>query len=56
MKNMDRLFVLKSLMQHCHLKNYLEIGVFNGHIFFVSKAISRLQLIPILYLGMAVKP
>jgi len=31
---MNRLIVLKALMQHKTLRNYLEIGVFNGHIFF----------------------
>ena len=31
---MDRLHVLKALSERKNLKNYLEIGVFNGHIFF----------------------
>ena len=46
MKNMDRLFVLKSLMQHRHLKNYLEIGVFNGHIFFRIKSNFKIAVDP----------
>lgn len=31
---MDRLYVIQTLMKHRKLKNYLEIGVFNGHVFF----------------------
>ncbi|WP_247235537.1 class I SAM-dependent methyltransferase [Telluribacter sp. SYSU D00476] len=31
---MNRLYVLQSLIRHKKLKNYLEIGVLNGHIFF----------------------
>ena len=31
---MDRLHVIKALSERKNLKNYLEIGVFNGHIFF----------------------
>ncbi|QEC53140.1 methyltransferase family protein [Anseongella ginsenosidimutans] len=31
---MDRLYVIQTLMKQRKLKNYLEIGVFNGHVFF----------------------
>lgn len=34
MDNVTRLSVIKSLMKHKGLKKYLEIGVFNGHVFF----------------------
>ncbi len=43
---MDRLRVIQTLMQQKKLKNYLEIGVFNGHIFFRVKARFKVAVDP----------
>lgn len=43
---MDRLLVLKTLMQQKGLKNYLEIGVFNGHIFFRIQSSFKIAVDP----------
>jgi len=32
--SMNRITVIRTLMRQKNLKNYLEIGVFNGHVFF----------------------
>lgn len=34
---MDRLAIIEILMKQKKLKIYLEIGVFNGHVFFLDK-------------------
>jgi len=43
---MNRLIVLKALMQHKTLRNYLEIGVFNGHIFFRIRSSFKVAVDP----------
>lgn len=43
---MDRLSIIQSLMKHKGLKNYLEIGVFNGHIFFRIKSDFKVAVDP----------
>jgi len=43
---MDRLYVIEKLMQSKKLKNYLEIGVFNGHIFFRIKSPFKIAVDP----------
>lgn len=43
---MDRLQVLQTLMVKKNLKNYLEIGVFNGHIFFRIKSKFKIAVDP----------
>lgn len=45
---MNRLKAIQLLMKYKQLKNYLEIGVFNGHIFFRIKSKLKLQLTQIL--------
>ena len=43
---MNRSIVLKTLMKQKKLKNYLEIGVFNGHIFFGIKSMFKIAVDP----------
>src|SRR5665647_2157764 len=43
---MDRLQLIQSLMKQKRLKNYLEIGVFNGHIFFKIKSKFKIAVDP----------
>src|SRR5215831_10398822 len=43
---MDRLKVLKTLMRQKKLRNYFEIGVFNGHIFFRIKSTFKIAVDP----------
>jgi len=43
---MDRLFILQTLMKQKKLSNYLEIGVFNGHIFFKVKSNFKIAVDP----------
>jgi len=43
---MNRLTVLKALMQQKNLRNYLEIGVFNGHIFFRIRSSFKIAVDP----------
>ena|ERR1041385_1892672 len=43
---MDRLHVIQTLMQKKKLNNYLEIGVFNGHIFFRIKSTFKIAVDP----------
>ena len=43
---MNRLQVLQALMSKKHLHNYLEIGVFNGHIFFRIKSRFKIAVDP----------
>ncbi|SRR5579871_177207 len=43
---MDRLSILQTLMKQKRLKNYLEIGVFNGHIFFKVKSNFKIAVDP----------
>lgn len=43
---MNRLTVLKTLMQKKNLRNYLEIGVFNGHIFFRIRSSFKIAVDP----------
>ena len=43
---MDRLEVIQLLMQKHKLNNYLEIGVFNGHIFFRIKSSFKVAVDP----------
>ena len=43
---MDRLQVIQTLMKEKKLNNYLEIGVFNGHIFFRVKSNFKVAVDP----------
>ena len=43
---MDREKVILQLMREKNLKNYLEIGVFNGHIFFRVKGNFKIAVDP----------
>ena len=43
---MNRLTVIKTLMSQKNLKNYLEIGVFNGHVFFRVKSKFKIAVDP----------
>jgi len=43
---MDRLHVIQTLMKKKKLNNYLEIGVFNGHIFFRIKSTFKVAVDP----------
>lgn len=43
---MNRLEIIQSLMKEKGLKNYLEIGVFNGHIFFRIKSDFKIAVDP----------
>jgi hypothetical protein len=43
---MDREKVILTLMKQKHLSNYLEIGVFNGHIFFRVKSTFKIAVDP----------
>lgn len=43
---MDRLQVIETLMKHRKLNNYLEIGVFNGHIFFRIRSTLKVAVDP----------
>lgn len=43
---MNRLEIIQTLMQKKNLKNYLEIGVFNGHIFFRIRSNFKLAVDP----------
>ncbi len=43
---MDREKVILTLMKKKHLANYLEIGVFNGHIFFRVKSTFKIAVDP----------
>jgi hypothetical protein len=43
---MDRLFIVQTLMKQKKLNNYLEIGVFNGHIFFKVKSNFKIAVDP----------
>ncbi len=43
---MDRLIAIKTLMKYRKYKNYLEIGVSNGHIFFRVKSNFKLAIDP----------
>jgi hypothetical protein len=46
MENLSRLSVIKSLIKNKKLKNYLEIGVFNGHVFFRVPSTSKVAVDP----------
>lgn len=43
---MDRLSCIRSLMKKKKLKNYMEIGVFNGHILFRVKSFFKIAVDP----------
>ena len=43
---MDRLDIIQTLMKKRKLNNYLEIGVFNGHIFFRIKSTFKVAVDP----------
>ena len=43
---MDRVTLIQSLMKQKGLKNYLEIGVFNGHVFFRIKSTFKIAVDP----------
>jgi hypothetical protein len=43
---MDRLEVITTLMKQKRLKNYFEIGVYNGHIFFRIKSTFKIAVDP----------
>ena len=43
---MNRLKAIQLLMKYKQLKNYLEIGVFNGHIFFRIKSKLKIAVDP----------
>jgi hypothetical protein len=43
---MDRLQIVQTLMKQKKLSNYLEIGVFNGHIFFKVKSNFKIAVDP----------
>lgn len=43
---MNRLAIIKLLMQQKKLKNYLEIGVFNGHVFFRVRSHFKIAVDP----------
>jgi hypothetical protein len=43
---MDRLLLIRTLMKEKKLHNYLEIGVFNGHIFFRIKSSFKVAVDP----------
>lgn len=43
---MDRVKLIQSLMKQKGLKNYLEIGVFNGHVFFRVKSTFKIAVDP----------
>ena len=43
---MDRVKLIQSLMKQKGLKNYLEIGVFNGHVFFRIKSTFKIAVDP----------
>jgi|YelNatPaOPRAMG01_1025707.scaffolds.fasta_scaffold00994_22 hypothetical protein len=43
---MNRLLAITLLMKHKKLKNYVEIGVFNGHIFFRIKSFFKIAIDP----------
>jgi hypothetical protein len=43
---MNRLTVIQTLIDQKKLKNYLEIGVFNGHVFFRVKTGSKIAVDP----------
>jgi Methyltransferase domain len=44
--DMNRLSIIKTLMQQKKLKNYLEIGVFNGRVFFRVKSSFKIAVDP----------
>lgn len=46
MNDMSRLSVIRALMRHRKLNNYLEIGVFNGHVFFRVPGSSKVAVDP----------
>ena len=48
---MDREQVILQLMREKKLKNYLEIGVFNGHIFFRVKSSFKVAVDPFFRFG-----
>ena len=43
---MDRVKLIQSLMKQKGLKNYLELGVFNGHVFFRVKSTFKIAVDP----------
>ncbi len=43
---MDRVTLIKALMKQKGLKSYLEIGVFNGHVFFRVKSLFKVAIDP----------
>lgn len=43
---MNRVILIQSLMKQKGLKNYLEIGVFNGHVFFRIKSTFKIAVDP----------
>lgn len=43
---MNRVTLIQSLMKQKGLKNYLEIGVFNGHVFFRVKSTFKIAVDP----------
>lgn len=43
---LDRQYVIQKLMKEKNLNNYLEIGVFNGHIFFRVKSTFKVAVDP----------
>ena len=46
MDNLSRLSVIKALIKNKKLNNYLEIGVFNGHVFFRVPSSSKVAVDP----------
>jgi hypothetical protein len=46
MEEMTRLSVIKALIKQKDFKNYLEIGVFNGHVFFRVPSFSKVAVDP----------
>ncbi len=46
MIEMNRVTLIRSLMKQKRLRNYLEIGVFNGHVFFRIKSTFKIAVDP----------
>src|SRR3546814_11780712 len=52
---MDRLYVIQTLIKRWKFKNYLEIGVFTGHVFFRVPSYSKVAVDPDFAFGPARK-
>src|SRR3546814_15487861 len=52
---MDRLYVIQTLIKRWKFKNYLEIGVFTGHVFFRVPGYSKVAVDPDFAFGPARK-